>query len=75
MKKNIPQQPKLFLCEECNVYFFSVSKMNKPTHSRCFGHKTRLATKAEIDQINQANKTCFIYNENIEAIKYRRLFK
>jgi hypothetical protein len=63
MRLKIPEQPKLFCCDKCDMFFFSISKLQKPTHPKCFGHKTRLATKKEIDQINKVNNTSFIYNK------------
>lgn len=70
MKKiKAPEQPKMFYCEKCKVYFLSTSQMEKPTHPKCFGHKTRLATKEEIDEINRVNKTSFIYNEPLKEVQ------
>jgi hypothetical protein len=68
---SLPISPKLFLCLKCNVYFFSYSLLEKPTHSKCTGHNTRLATKQEIDAINKTNGTHFIYNEEIKNLNER----
>jgi hypothetical protein len=65
MVENYPTQPLLFYCEECKLYFFTTSKMKKPTHPKCFGHKTRIATDEEIDAINEFNNTQYAYN-NLE---------
>lgn len=64
--KGLPTPPKLFFCKVCKVYFFTFSKMKKPTHSKCTGHNTRLATKQEIDEINKTNKTKLCYNEELK---------
>jgi len=58
-----PIPPKLFLCNSCKVYFFTFSEMNKPTHPKCHGHNTRLATKKEINEINKSNGIHFIYSK------------
>lgn len=72
VQKEIPNPPKLFFCEKCELFFFSFSKLDKPSHSKCFGHKTRLATKEEIDYINDTNKTHIVYNELIiDNYRYR----
>lgn len=60
--KTPPKMPKLYLCENCKMFFFSTSQLEKPTHPKCFGHRTRLATNQEIDEINRINKTHFNYN-------------
>lgn len=61
----LPQQPRLFYCEKCKVYFLSVSKLEKPTHSKCAYHMTRLATKDEIDEVNRVNNTHYVYIEEV----------
>lgn len=63
MKKQMLKQPKIFLCNNCKVFFVTFSQMQKPTHPKCFGHNTRLATNKEIDELNQKNKTSFCHNE------------
>lgn len=63
--ENYFKPAKLFKCEKCNLFFFSYSRMKKPTHYKCAGHKTRLATKEEIDKLNQTNKIHLCYNEEL----------
>lgn len=65
MEKKIPTPPQLFFCEKCKVYFFSFSEMDKPTHSKCFTHETRKATKKEIKEINKANNLRF---QNMDGV-------
>lgn len=60
--KKCPTPPKLFLCKKCNVFFFTFSKLKKPTHSKCASHNTRLATQQELDEINKINGTHFVHN-------------
>lgn len=38
----LPNPPQLFFCEQCQVYFYSNSKLERPTHTTCKGHKTEL---------------------------------
>ena len=66
-EENYLKPAKLFYCEECKVFFFSYSQMKKPTHTKCTGHNTRLATNKEIDQINQTNKIKLQYNPKVLA--------
>lgn len=55
MKSKYPIPPKLFFCFKCNVYFFTNSGLDKPTHSRCKCHNTRKATEKEKQEIREAN--------------------
>lgn len=64
MSKLIPTFPKLFFCKQCKVFFFTYSKLDKPTHSKCFSHKTRLATIEERHKIININ-----YNKERGIIK------
>ena len=50
-----PIPPKLFLCEKCKEYFYTFSKLKKPTHPKCFSHKTRLATQNEKESVGIIN--------------------
>lgn len=52
---NIPDPPQLFYCGKCQVYFYSFSELEKPTHPRCKGHNTRIATQTEIDYVKKVN--------------------
>jgi hypothetical protein len=61
--KNLPKTPNLFFCEKDKEFFFSYSKLKKPTHSKCTTHNTRLATNKEIDELNKTNKTNYPYNK------------
>lgn len=63
MNNDLPKKPKLFLCNKCKQFFFSNSKLIKPTHSICTTHNTRLATNKEIDELNKINKTNYPYNK------------
>ncbi len=63
-KVPINEPPKVYLCHKCQVYFFSFSSLQKPTHSKCAGHNTRLATDNEIDMINKANNMHLAYNRS-----------
>ncbi len=50
-----PSPPKLFYCQKCKVYFYSYSRLSKPTHVRCKGHNTRLADEKEKQYIEKVN--------------------
>ena len=55
-----PIPPKLFLCEKCQVYFWSFSKLIHPTHSKCHTHETRMCTPKEYsDIVNGSPKLMF----------------
>lgn len=60
--EGLPKQPKLFKCKKCDVFFYSFSTLDKPTHSKCFGHDTLLATNDEIDQLNKIHNSNIAYN-------------
>ena len=53
---SLPNPPKLFRCKKCNVYFYTFSTLEKPTHYKCHGHNTILTTKEEMKEIKQANR-------------------
>lgn len=53
--KQVPQPPKLFMCNKCQVYFYTWSEMKKPTHPRCKGHNVREATPQEIEWVKKVN--------------------
>lgn len=57
-----PIPPKLFFCEKCKVFFYSNSKMIKPTHPLCKGHQTRLADENEIKKIAKQNYDNYMSN-------------
>jgi len=54
----LPNPPQLFFCEKCSVYFYTTSKLEKPTHSKCAGHKTRIVYEYEKDVLMIINKIC-----------------
>lgn len=64
-----PNPPKLFFCNKCKVYFFTYSKLDKPTHPKCRGHNTRIGTIKELQEINKINNTNFIYCSQPERIR------
>lgn len=50
-----PPIPKLFYCKKCGVYFYTNSKIEKPTHPRCKGHNTEQASEAEKKYVEKVN--------------------
>lgn len=55
----IDKFPTLFLCKTCQVYFYSYSKLECPTHVRCKLHNTRIADKFEVARIESLNRIIY----------------